>query len=49
MGGPFSDRSGGLITFAANNMDEEKELINRDPFIIEDLVSEKWIIEWIVE
>jgi uncharacterized protein YciI len=49
MGGPFSDRSGGLITFAATSIDEAMEQINKDPFIIEDSVSEKWINECIVE
>jgi uncharacterized protein YciI len=48
-GGPFSDRTGGLISFFASSFEEATEIILKDPFILEDLVSEKWIKEWIVE
>jgi uncharacterized protein YciI len=48
-GGPFSDRTGGLITFAASSIEEATEIVLRDPFILEDLIAEKWIKEWIVE
>ena len=46
MGGPFADRSGGLITFVASNLDEATEIILQDPFILEDLIDQKWIKEW---
>lgn len=46
MGGPFADRSGGLITFVASNLDEATEVILQDPFILEDLIEQKWIKEW---
>jgi uncharacterized protein YciI len=49
MGGPFGDRTGGLISFAAPSLEKATEMIQRDPFILEDLISEKWIKEWIVE
>ena len=49
MGGPFADRSGGLISFFASSLDEATEIILKDPFILEDLVAEKWIKEWIAE
>jgi uncharacterized protein YciI len=49
MGGPFSDRAGGLISFFALSLEEATEIILKDPFILEDLVAEKWIKEWIVE
>lgn len=45
-GGPFADHSGGLISFAAQNLEEAKEIILRDPFIQEDLIEQKWIKEW---
>jgi uncharacterized protein YciI len=49
MGGPFADRTGGLISFVASNLEEATEIILRDPFILEDLIAEKWIKEWILE
>ena len=49
MGGPFADRSGGSISFAASNLEEATEIILQDPFILQDLIAEKWIKEWIVE
>ncbi len=48
-GGPFSDRSGGLITFGVENIEKVKELIKNDPFVIENLIEEKWVKEWVVE
>jgi uncharacterized protein YciI len=49
MGGPFDDRTGGLISFVASNMDEATKIILQDPFILEDLVDQKWIKEWVLE
>jgi len=49
LGGPFSDRTGGLISFAASSIQEAKEFILGDPFVVEDLIAEKWIKEWILE
>lgn len=49
LGGPFADRTGGLISFAASSLDEATEIILQDPFILQDLIAEKWIKEWIVE
>jgi uncharacterized protein YciI len=48
-GGPFADRSGGLISFSASSQEEAIEIVLGDPFIQEDLIAEKWIKEWIVE
>jgi uncharacterized protein YciI len=48
-GGPFADRSGGLICFAASSFEEATAIILQDPFILENLIAEKWIKEWIVE
>lgn len=48
-GGPFADRSGGLISFAAQNLEEATEIILRDPFNQENLIEQKWIKEWIPE
>ncbi len=49
MGGPFADRTGGLISFVASSLEEATNIILQDPFILEDLIAEKWIKEWIVE
>jgi uncharacterized protein YciI len=48
-GGPFGDRSGGLISFAAPDLQQPTDIVLRDPFILEDLVDARWIKEWIPE
>ena len=48
-GGPFADHSGGLISFAASNLEEAIEIMLRDPFIQKDLIEQKWIKEWMPE
>ena len=48
-GGPFGDRTGGMITFLVPNLQAAMEFILRDPFIREDLIEEKWVKEWIPE
>lgn len=48
-GGPFADRSGGLITFETENIEEAKKIIADDPFVLEDVLENKWVKEWIVE
>jgi uncharacterized protein YciI len=49
MGGPFGDRTGGLISFVASNLEEATAIILQDPFLLEDLIADKWIKEWSVE
>jgi uncharacterized protein YciI len=39
MGGPFGDRTGGLISFVAPSLQDATEIILQDPFIREDLVE----------
>ena len=48
-GGPFGDRTGGLIIFSASSLEQATEIILQDPFIREDLIDQKWIKEWIPE
>ncbi|MFQ5627426.1 MAG: YciI family protein [bacterium] len=48
-GGPFADRSGGLITFEATNLDETKKIVINDPFVLNDVLESNWIKEWVVE
>jgi uncharacterized protein YciI len=47
--GPFADKSGGLISFAATNFEEAEGMMVKDPFISEDLIDSKWLKEWIPE
>ena len=49
MGGPFADRTGGLISFVASNLEEATAIILQDPFLLEDLIADKWIKEWSIE
>lgn len=49
MGGPFADRTGGLISFLANSTSEATGIVEQDPFNMQDLIADKWIKEWIVE
>ena len=45
-GGPFADRTGGLITFEAPDLATATEIIDRDPFVLADLIEQRWIKEW---
>ena len=47
MGGPFVDRTGGLISFEAPSLAEGEAIIEKDPFIIHELLEKKWVKEWI--
>lgn len=46
LGGPFGDRSGGLITFEATDLSRARELVARDPFVEEALLESSWLKEW---
>ena len=46
MGGPFSDHTGGLILFRASNLEEAISITRRDPFLTENLLTQRWIKEW---
>ena len=48
-GGPFADHSGGMISFAAQNLEKATGIILQDPFIQGNLIEQKWIKEWIPE
>ena len=49
MGGPFSDRSGGLITFNCESKEKAELLVSGDPFVSEGLLTQTWLKEWIPE
>jgi uncharacterized protein YciI len=45
-GGPFADRSGGLIVFEAPDLDSADAITQADPFLTQGLVAEYWLKEW---
>jgi uncharacterized protein YciI len=47
LGGPFEDRSGGLITFSAVDVAHAGQLVADDPFVREGLLEHFWVKEWI--
>jgi uncharacterized protein YciI len=49
LGGPFADRSGGLITFAASDLDEATRIAGNDPFLRSSLLRDWWVREWLPE
>jgi uncharacterized protein YciI len=49
VGGPFADRSGGLIVFAAGSTEEAERLIAADPFCVEALLEDSIVKEWTPE
>jgi hypothetical protein len=46
LGGPFADRSGGLITFDSASPAEAERLVADDPFVLEGLIEQPWLKEW---
>ena len=48
-GGPFADRSGGLILFDSSSAHEAQEVVSHDPFVHERLLERHWVKEWVVE
>jgi len=49
LGGTFADDTGGIISFAANGLEEVSEIILNDPFNTQNLIENRLIKEWIVE
>ena len=46
VGGPFADRTGGLITFETRDSSRASDAVNRDPFIQDGLLEAYWVKEW---
>jgi deazaflavin-dependent oxidoreductase (nitroreductase family) len=46
VGGPFEDRTGGLITFDAADATEAERAVRGDPFLLQELVEAHWIKRW---
>lgn len=49
LGGPFADRTGGLIAFEAERIEKATSIIRNDPFVLQGLLESKWLKEWAVE
>jgi uncharacterized protein YciI len=49
LGGPFGDRSGGLISFETDSQDDAARLVADDRFVREGLVDCSWVKQWRVE
>lgn len=49
LGGPFADRSGGLVTFEADGVGQAEQLISEDPFLRERVLSGWWLKQWLPE
>ena len=47
-GGPFKDRSGGMISFTAADLAAAENICKGDPFVKEGMVKEYWVREWLV-
>jgi hypothetical protein len=46
LGGPFEDRTGGLITFDADDAAQAQRVVREDPFVLEGLVETHWLKQW---
>lgn len=46
VGGPFEDRSGGLITFRVESETQADSAVATDPFVTTGLLATYWIKRW---
>jgi hypothetical protein len=49
LGGPFDDRSGGLITFEVDSLEQAGGIIAADPFVREELLKSSVVKQWMPE
>jgi hypothetical protein len=49
VGGPFADRSGGLITFEAGSLEAAERIVAADPFVREELLDSSVLKQWMPE
>jgi uncharacterized protein YciI len=49
LGGPFMDRSGGLVTFETDSHTHAEQLVADDPFVREDLLERTWVKGWVLD
>jgi uncharacterized protein YciI len=48
-GGPFADRSGGLIVFDSESAERAERLVSGDPFVREGLLERRWVRQWLAD
>jgi uncharacterized protein YciI len=46
VGGPFADRTGGMITFVAEGPADAEAAVASDPFVVERLLERSWVKAW---
>ncbi len=49
LGGPFTDRTGGLILFETASLENATAVVEADPFVAHGLIATKWLKEWLPE
>jgi uncharacterized protein YciI len=49
LGGPFADRSGGLILFQVADREQAEQLVSGDPFVRQGLLTDRWVKKWAAE
>jgi uncharacterized protein YciI len=49
LGGPFVDRSGGLITFEVESSEEAERFARNDPFCRQGLLRSSWLKQWLLD
>ena len=49
LGGPFEDRTGGLIVFDADDTERARRAVEGDPFLQEGLLEASWLKGWTAE
>jgi uncharacterized protein YciI len=49
LGGPFADRTGGLISFHADDDQQALRAVDADPFVREGLLAAQWLKQWMPE
>jgi uncharacterized protein YciI len=46
LGGPFADRTGGLITFETEDPNRAADAVDNDPFLHDGLLESYWLKQW---
>jgi uncharacterized protein YciI len=49
LGGPFEDRTGGLIIFETDDAAQAEQAVETDPFVEQQLLDVYWLKEWASE
>ena len=49
VGGPFADRSGGLITFDTETLEVAERIVGADPFVTGGLLEDSAVKQWTPE